>query len=98
MCFCSPAPAIESNERRLMLSVVLLGPSPWRAPVIGILSVAVCLTFGPKANCSTVVRFNTVLGNIDVRLYDGATPLTVANFLNYVNNSRYNGTFIHRSV
>jgi peptidyl-prolyl cis-trans isomerase A (cyclophilin A) len=47
---------------------------------------------------ATVVRFNTVYGNIDVRLYNTATPLTVANFLNYVNNARYNATFIHRSI
>jgi cyclophilin family peptidyl-prolyl cis-trans isomerase len=47
---------------------------------------------------STVVRFNTVSGTIDVRMYDTATPLSVANFLNYLNSGRYNGTFIHRSI
>jgi cyclophilin family peptidyl-prolyl cis-trans isomerase len=47
---------------------------------------------------STVVRFNTVSGTIDVRMYDSATPLSVANFLNYLNSGRYNGTFIHRSI
>jgi peptidyl-prolyl cis-trans isomerase A (cyclophilin A) len=31
-------------------------------------------------------------------MYDTATPLNVANFLNYVNSGRYNGTFIHRSI
>jgi hypothetical protein len=33
-----------------------------------------------------------------IRLYDTATPKNVANFLNYVNNNRYNATFIHRSL
>lgn len=38
------------------------------------------------------------MGAWDVRLYNTATPLTVANFLNYANSGRYNDTFIHRSV
>jgi cyclophilin family peptidyl-prolyl cis-trans isomerase len=46
---------------------------------------------------ATIVRFQTSVGNIDVRLYDSATPLTVANFLGYANDNRYDGTFIHRS-
>jgi peptidyl-prolyl cis-trans isomerase A (cyclophilin A) len=45
---------------------------------------------------ATIVRFQTSSGNVDVRLYNGATPLSVTNFLNYVNSNRYNGTFIHR--
>jgi peptidyl-prolyl cis-trans isomerase A (cyclophilin A) len=56
-----------------------------------------CFLIGRDAR-STVVRFNTSLGNVDVRLYNTAAPLNVANFLNYVNNSLYNGTFIHRDV
>jgi cyclophilin family peptidyl-prolyl cis-trans isomerase len=47
---------------------------------------------------ATVVRFETSLGNVDVRLYNAATPLNVANFLNYVTSDRYDGTFIHRSI
>lgn len=47
---------------------------------------------------ATIVRYSTVLGNVDVRLYDSATPLSVANFLNYANSDRYDGTFIHRKI
>jgi peptidyl-prolyl cis-trans isomerase A (cyclophilin A) len=69
----------------------------WRAGFAASLSALIWLAFGSSAN-STVVRFNTVSGNIDLRLYDTATPLNVANFLNYVNSGRYAGTFIHRSM
>ena len=31
-------------------------------------------------------------------MFDDITPITVANFLNYVNSGRFNGTVIHRSV
>ncbi|HEY5037257.1 MAG TPA: peptidylprolyl isomerase, partial [Chthoniobacterales bacterium] len=57
---------------------------------------------------TTEVRLTTPLGNIDLALYDAATPITVANFLKYVDNGRYeikdptNGQpapiFFHRSV
>src|SRR5436309_1616983 len=88
-----------------MLRAVFCRRSAWPVGGIAIVSAAVCLTFASIANCSTVVRLNMVTtdnqpgtSTIDIRLYDTATPLTVANFLNYVNNGRYNGTFIHRSV
>ncbi len=45
----------------------------------------------------SIVRFWTESGPINVRLYDD-TPLTKANFLQYVNSGAYDGTFIHRSI
>ncbi|MEO8044214.1 MAG: peptidylprolyl isomerase [Spartobacteria bacterium] len=38
---------------------------------------------------TTAVRLTTVLGDIDIALYDQRTPLTVANFKNYVDTGRY---------
>ncbi|MGI8958030.1 MAG: peptidylprolyl isomerase [Chthoniobacterales bacterium] len=38
---------------------------------------------------TTGVRITTIMGNIDVALYDQQTPLTVANFKNYIDSGRY---------
>jgi peptidyl-prolyl cis-trans isomerase A (cyclophilin A) len=48
------------------------------------------------------VRFTTTLGNVDVELFAGSQPKTVANFLTYVNsgaaaNGGYNGCVIQRA-
>ena len=55
-------------------------------------------TFGLTGVTGTVVRFTTVLGNMDVELYDAAAPLNVANFLAYVNAGQYNNSFFQRLV
>lgn len=47
---------------------------------------------------ATVVLVKTNLGNFEVNLFDQTTPLTVANFLTYVNNGSYNDTLFHRSL
>ncbi len=46
---------------------------------------------------ATVIRFNSNVGSFDVRLYDTATPLTVANMLDYVNAGDYDDSIVHRS-
>ncbi|WP_197530772.1 peptidylprolyl isomerase [Bythopirellula polymerisocia] len=51
-----------------------------------------------RSASATVVRFDTVLGSYNIRMFDSLMPETVANFLNYTNTNRYNGTFVHRSV
>ena len=43
------------------------------------------------------VRIETTLGIVDVELFDDEAPVTVANFMNYVNDGDYNDSFFHRS-
>jgi len=64
---------------------------------------AVLLLFLPAAlQCQTtstpVVRFHTNLGDIDVTLLPNSAPLTVANFMNYMNRGAYDNSIFHRSV
>ena len=50
----------------------------------------------PDINDDTLVQFNTNQGNFDVELFGKTAPQTVANFLDYVNDGFYDGTFFHR--
>ena len=57
------------------------------------------------AHAGTVVRLTTnyapeggTVNYFDVELYDDDAPITVTNFLQYVNEGLYDGTIIHRSV
>ena len=61
--------------------------------VVGL--AALCMACLAQA---TIVQFQTSLGTFEVNLYDEETPLTVANFLAYVSDDRYEDTIIHRSV
>ena len=61
------------------------------------LATVLALAF-PAISSASTVSMQTVLGEIDIELFDTAAPLTVANFMNYVNSGAYNNSFIHRSV
>lgn len=47
---------------------------------------------------ATIVQVETVRGNFEINLYDNATPATVANFLDYVQNGAYTDSIFHRAV
>ncbi|MGH8282345.1 MAG: peptidylprolyl isomerase [Gammaproteobacteria bacterium] len=52
----------------------------------------------PPSNPHPEVAFETSLGTFVVQLDSRRAPLTVANFLRYVNTGFYNGTTFHRAV
>lgn len=59
--------------------------------------LAASLVVSTSANAS-MIRMETSLGSIDIELFDTAAPVTVANFMNYVNDGDYNNSFFHRNV
>ncbi len=69
------------------------------------LAISLLATVLPEAHAqsNTLVRFrvsfgSTVLGNIDVELFNQDKPVTVSNFLAYVDSGRFKRTFLHRLV
>ena len=63
-----------------------------------LLTFAAALTFSCPASGwsqSQLVRFDSNFGKFDIELLQN-TPLTNANFLNYVDAGDYTGTFLHR--
>ena len=46
----------------------------------------------------TIVRVSTSVGDYSIELLDESAPLTVANFLGYVDRNDFNGTYLHRVV
>lgn len=64
-----------------------------------LLATVVCgAVLSPRIADATIVEFQTALGNFQVNLFDNATPQTVTNFLDYVNNGAYTNSIYHRSV
>tara|TARA_R110001592_G_scaffold108775_3_gene303935 strand:+ start:547 stop:1506 length:960 start_codon:yes stop_codon:yes gene_type:complete len=65
-----------------------------------LLSAAQCLVLllamSVSAQANTIVRVSTTFGDFSLELFDTATPVTVQNFLNYVNRGAYNGSYFHR--
>src|SRR5262245_3054141 len=45
-----------------------------------------------------MVLISTSLGDIKVELYEDKAPVTVKNFLSYVNDKFYDGTTFHRVI
>lgn len=70
-----------------------------------LLLLALCIS--PNTHSVEIVRlqftYDALLHNMDIELFDNAAPLTVANYLSYVNtfdgvDYKYNGTFIYRNL
>jgi peptidyl-prolyl cis-trans isomerase B (cyclophilin B) len=46
----------------------------------------------------TVVVMDTSMGPVKMELYDSSAPITVKNFLKYVDDKHYDGTIFHRVI
>ncbi len=67
---------------------------------LSILFVAALVLSGfaqtPKTQPNPMVLLDTSMGAIKVELFPAKAPITVKNFLDYVNLGYYNGTIVHR--
>lgn len=63
-------------------------------------SVSVANTFANSdlPSDETIVQMQTSQGTIDLQLYNTEAPITVQNFLSYVNSGQYNNTLFYRAV
>jgi peptidyl-prolyl cis-trans isomerase A (cyclophilin A) len=58
----------------------------------------ICLLASTWRASAETVTVNTSQGSFDILLLEEDAPLTVANFLTYVNSGAFDGTFFHRSI
>src|SRR2546423_86877 len=99
MIGCRP---IEMLESRTLLSAAItttipgLSALPNSAP--GSLDLNSDFADTALGAGDTTVVIHTPNGNIPLELFDKVTPLTVTNFLKYVDNGEYNTTIVHRSA
>ena len=62
------------------------------------LFVLIYSTSGAMAAGKPIVTFKTTMGDFTVQLDPQKTPITVANFLQYVRDGHYDGTIFHRVI
>ena len=69
----------------------------FRRPGLVLLCLVASVTCS-LVQAGTIVRVSTSIGDYSIELLDEAAPITVQNFLNYVNRDAFNGTYLHRVV
>lgn len=67
-------------------------------PAIAVKIVRLQLEYGSDIIATGGFDLPKINKTLDLELYDDITPITVTNYLNYVNNGRYDLTFINRSI
>jgi len=91
--------ATKSAEQTLNNS---LNPSPAPTQALNINSPKTASSSPEKENVpptqSNIVVLETGMGNIEITLNPEKAPITVANFLVYVNEGFYSGTVFHRVI
>ena len=64
--------------------------------ILGLLSALPAMSFGKDSNPKVLIK--TTKGDITVELYPEKAPLSVQNFLSYVDEKFYDGTIFHRVI
>jgi peptidyl-prolyl cis-trans isomerase B (cyclophilin B) len=64
--------------------------------LVAFLSIAVSPSLGQEKN--PVVVVDTSMGKIKIELFQDKAPITVKNFLQYVDDKHYDGTLFHRVI
>jgi peptidyl-prolyl cis-trans isomerase A (cyclophilin A) len=52
----------------------------------------------PKSSANPIVEMKTSMGTLKIELYQDKAPITVKNFLSYVDEKFYDGTAFHRVI
>ncbi len=67
---------------------------------LALIALAVLLIGGgaERSPAGTLAQFRTVFGDIEVDLFDQDKPVTVQNFIRYVESGRYQDSFSHRLI
>lgn len=69
-----------------------------KLPAIVFLLSALAFSLASKASDNPKVELKTDLGTVIIELYPTEAPITVKNFLSYVDSQFYDGTIFHRVV
>jgi peptidyl-prolyl cis-trans isomerase A (cyclophilin A) len=67
-------------------------------PLLGALLFSFAVPEGASAQANPQVLIKTSKGEIVVELYPAKAPVTVENFLKYVDSKHYDGTIFHRVI
>jgi peptidyl-prolyl cis-trans isomerase A (cyclophilin A) len=73
----------EHNKRHLIFGILIL-------------LIIAAIAYLWVRNMKTIIVFETSMGNFEVELNQEKAPITVKNFLSYINEGYYNGLIFHR--
>ena len=81
----------------LLFSLSAFAKSPKAASKV-VATPSATPTEAPKAQGNPIVMMETDAGTIELELFQDKAPISVANFLSYVDKGHYNGTIFHRVI
>ena len=71
---------------------------PFNILAASVLALVLAANPAPAQSKPDTVVFKTSLGDLTIALFNRTAPVTVKNFLAYVNSGFYNGTIFHRVI